>query len=431
MVPSSSAVREAWLTSTSTAPVGTPLPGARELISASWWRARSTGLDPDRLLPAVPLDDAALRERRAAHPLAAVLPTARRLLLDEPLGVPVLMAVSDVDGTLLWVEGDGALRRSAERMAFLAGARWSEDAVGTNAPGTALALGRPVRVRSAEHYATAAAGWSCSAAPVRDSATGALLGVLDLTGGDELGRERALELVRAAVGAVEGELRVAALRRRLTAPARPPAPRPRADPPPADAALCVLGGDGVLTVGGRARPLSLRHAELLLVLLADGARRRGAGRSAAALAAALDDRDLAPVSVRAEVHRLRTVLAGCGAGAPGVSAAPYQVLGRLRCDALEVLEALRAGRTAAAVAACTGELLPGSDAPAVRELREELAVGVRTAVLEGDDDAALLRFARGTGRDDPAVAAEVLRRLAPGDPARGEALARARRLGVA
>ncbi|NAZ78016.1 GAF domain-containing protein, partial [Kineococcus sp. T13] len=219
MVPSSSAVREAWLTSTATAPVGTPLPGARELISASWWRARSTGLDPDRLLPAVPLDEAALRERRAAHPLAAVLPTARHLLLDEPLGVPVLMAVSDVDGTLLWVEGDGALRRSAERMAFLAGARWSEDAVGTNAPGTALALGRPVRVRSAEHYATAAAGWSCSAAPVRDPATGALLGVLDLTGGDDLGRERALELVRAAVGAVEGELRVAALRRRLTAPA--------------------------------------------------------------------------------------------------------------------------------------------------------------------------------------------------------------------
>ncbi|NAZ74538.1 transcriptional regulator, partial [Kineococcus sp. T13] len=209
-------------------------------------------------------------------------------------------------------------------------------------------------------------------------------------------------------------------------------PRPRADPPAAEAALRVLGGDGVLVVGGRVRPLSLRHAELLLVLLADGAQRRGAGRSAAALAAALDDRDLAPVSVRAEVHRLRTVLAGCGAGAPGVSAAPYRVLGRLHCDALEVLEALRAGRTAAAVAACTGELLPGSDAPAVRELREELAVGVRTAVLEGDDDAALLRFARGAcGRDDPAVAAEVLRRLAPGDPARGEALARARRLGVA
>ncbi|PRY17453.1 GAF domain-containing protein [Kineococcus rhizosphaerae] len=407
--------REDWLASTAGGAVGTPLPGARELVSSSWWRARTTGLDPDRVLPPVLADPGDVRTRREAHPLAAVLPTARRLLLAEPLGVPVLMAVSDADGTLLWVEGDADLRRAAERMAFTEGARWSEDVVGTNAPGTALALGRPVRVRSAEHYATAVAGWSCSAAPVRDPLTGEVLGVLDLTGGDDLGRERALEFVRAAVGAVEAELRVVALRRRL-APAAPGPTTPR---------LTVLGPAPALEVSGVARPLSLRHSEILL-LLSKGPE---GGQSAAQLAADLDDRHLAPVSVRAEVHRLRAVLAERTHGALDLSAAPYRLLGTLRCDVLELRDAVRDGRVREAVRAVTGAVLPGSDAPGVRELREELLLELRACVLEGDDDQALLEFSRTpAARDDVVVARDLLARLAPGDPGRAEAVARWQRL---
>ncbi|WP_432562856.1 GAF domain-containing protein [Kineococcus sp. SYSU DK003] len=409
-----SRAREDWLASTASAAVGTPLPGARELVSSSWWRARTTGLDPDRVRPPVLADNADLRARRDAHPLAVVLPTARRLLLDEPLGVPVLMAVSDVDGTLLWVEGDAGLRRAAERMAFTEGARWSEDVAGTNAPGTALVLQRPVRVRQGEHYATAVAGWGCSAAPVRDPLTGAVLGVLDLTGGDDLGRERALEFVRAAVGAVEGELRVAALRRRLV-------PRPA----PSPARLTVLGPAPTLGHGGSARGVSLRHSEMLLLLRNGPA----AGQSAAQLAADLDDRDLAPVSVRAEVHRLRAVLADRTHATVTLSRAPYRLLGPLRCDVLDLREALRAGRVREAVRRWTGEVLPGSDAPGVRALREELRLELRTAVLEGQDDQALLEFSRTpAGREDVVVAHDLVARLAPGDPGRAEAVARLERL---
>lgn len=407
--------REDWLASCESGPAGTPLPGARDLVSSSWWRARSTGLDPDRVLPPVLLAGSDLRDRRDAHPLAAVLPTARRLLLEEPLGVPVLMAVSDVDGTLLWVEGDPGLRGAAERMAFTAGAGWSEDVAGLNAPGTALALGRPVRVRAGEHYATAVAGWSCSAAPVRDPATGAVLGVLDLTGGDDLGRERALELVTAAVGAVEAELRVATLRRRLGGLPAVAAPTAR---------LSVLGAGAHLGVGADVRSVSLRHSEILLSLLTGPE----GGRSAAQLAAELDDRDLAPVSVRAEVHRLRALLAARTRGLVELTPAPYRLVGPLRCDALDVRDALRAGRVREAVRGWTGDLLPASDAPGVRELREELRAVLRAAVLEGQDDQALLEFSRtGIGRDDPVVAADLVRRLAPGDPGRAEALARAAR----
>ncbi|MEZ0490765.1 GAF domain-containing protein [Kineococcus sp. TBRC 1896] len=416
-----SGAREDWLAQSASAAAGTPLPGARDLVSSSWWRARRTGLDPDRVAPPVLTDPSDLRARREAHPLAAVLPTARRLLLAEPLGVPVLMAVSDADGTLLWVEGDPGLRRSAERMAFTEGARWSEDVAGTNAPGTALALGRPVRVRRGEHYATAVSGWSCSAAPVRDPSTGQVLGVLDLTGGDDLGRERALEFVRAAVGAVEAELRVVALRHRLAPGAR----TATAALAPAAPRLTVLGPVPALAAGGHARPLSWRHSEVLLLL----ALAPGPGLSAAQLAAELDERDLAPVSVRAEVHRLRAVLRERTRGGLDLSPAPYRLLGDLRCDALDVRAALREGRLREAVGGWTGDLLPGSDAPGVRDLREELLLELRTAVLEGDDDLALLEFSRtGAGRRDVVVARDLVARLGPGDPGRAEAVARWERL---
>ena len=50
-------------------------------------------------------------------------------------------------------------------------------------------------------------------------------------------------------------------------------------------------------------------------------------------------------------------------------------------------------------------------------------------MLEGADDGALLRWSRtAAGADDPAVAAELVRRLPAGAPGRGEALARAARL---
>lgn len=150
---------------------------------------------------------------------------------------------------------------------------------------------------------------------------------------------------------------------------------------------------------------------------------------AAELAAELDDAELAPVTVRAEVHRLRTVLTRHTHGTVDVTSAPYRLRGPLRLDVLDVRDALRAGRLRQAVRAWTGDLLPGSEAPVVRELRRELHVHLRTALLEGDDDVALLEFSRTeAGRLDPVVAHDLVRRLAPGEPGRAEAVARSEAL---
>ncbi|PPK95322.1 GAF domain-containing protein [Kineococcus xinjiangensis] len=409
------------------------LPGARRVVADSWGRSVLGGLDPERLLAPVPLDAADVRSLRREHPLRLVLPAVRRLLLEQPLGVPVLVALSDQDGHLLWVEGDSSLRAAAEEMRFVEGARWSEDAAGTNAPGTALHLGRPVRVVAGEHYACAVARWSCSAAPLRDPGTGRLLGVLDVTGGDELGRQRALDLVQAVAAVAEAELRV----RALTAPAAgsglllPGGAAPAATRAPAR--LRVLGRAGaLLEPPGAAGPpaasgaagLGLRHGELLLLLAA-----RPEGWGAAELAVALAEEDLAPVTVRAELTRLRAVLERATAGRLGVGTRPYRLSGAVECDALAVRRELRAGRVAAALALHAGPVLPRSVAPGVVELREELTLGLRTAVLVSRDPALLLQWGRSVaGRDDEEVWERLLRCAAPGDPARGEARARLERL---
>jgi transcriptional regulator of acetoin/glycerol metabolism len=62
------------------------------------------------------------------------------------------VAVGDAAGRLLWVEGDRRVRDLTGGMGFVAGANWSEEVVGTSAPGTALALGRSVQIHGAEHF---------------------------------------------------------------------------------------------------------------------------------------------------------------------------------------------------------------------------------------------------------------------------------------
>src|SRR4051794_24362745 len=92
-------------------------------------------------------------------------------------------------------------------MHFVAGACWSEDVAGTNAPGTALAIDHAVQIFGSEHFRRPVQPWSCSAAPVHDPLSGVLLGAIDVTGGDHVASPHVLTLVRATVAAVESELR--------------------------------------------------------------------------------------------------------------------------------------------------------------------------------------------------------------------------------
>jgi transcriptional regulator of acetoin/glycerol metabolism len=308
-------------------------------------------------------------------------------------------------------------------MGFVAGANWSEDAVGTSAPGTALALDHSVQIRQAEHFNRLVQPWSCTAAPVHDPETRRLIGVIDVTGGAEAATPQAQLLVDAAARAVEGELLVARLRSRAAAPPR--AVRRRAVPQ--RAMLRVLGRDrALLEVASESaehiRELSARHAEILLMLAV-----HREGLSADALAELVYGAG-GTDTLRPEMTRLRKVLERT---APHLVPAsrPYRLPGELETDAQHVLSLLARGAHRVALAACPGAVLPDSEAPGVVELRDSVRAAIREALLEEAGVDVLLAYAdTADGADDAEVLRECLRLLPARSPRRAAVVARLERL---
>ncbi len=377
----------------------------RPVVADSWRLSRASGVSPDGVLPEVDLLDSELEAYRSAHPLAAVMPLIRRLLIEEAEEAGAIVVVADADARLLWVEGDAKLRDRAEAMNWVAGSRWDERTAGTNAPAAAMRLDHALQVFAREHFASNVAGWSCTAAPIHDPSTGRVLGALDLTGRDDVAAPAVLGLVRAAAAAAETELRMLALTLREAKPARR-----------STSATPTLTGNWRLSVLGRDRArlatqtdptggteLSIRHSELLFLLA-----RHRAGYTADQLAVALHERDVPAVTVRAELSRLRSLLPKLG-----LSGRPYRLTTHLATDVDAVRNALVRGDVAAAVDAYPGPILPSSESPEVQAERDGLHRDVRAAVLGSGHVPAVLKFAnRPCSRDDVLVWRHAVR-LAP------------------
>jgi hypothetical protein len=297
-------------------------------------------------------------------------------------------------------------------MHFVEGARWAEDVVGTNAPGTALAVDHAVQIYGSEHYRRPVQPWSCSAAPVHDPLTGVLLGAIDVTGGDHVASPHVLTLVRATVAAVESELRWQH-REQLQrgADRRVPPPLQRLVP-----RLDVLGRERArLALPAGRVELSLRHSELLL-LLAEAAV-AGEGRTTAQLAAECHPGDAAAVTVRAELSRLRRLV-----GADLVGSRPYRLLGRIDTDLDQVRRLLARGSVGSALERYPGAVLPGSRAPGVAVARERVSALLRQAVLRSRRPELLLRYVQlPEARNDVVVWQTCLEWLPPSSPRRAAA----------
>ena len=104
------------------------------------------------------------------------------------------------------MRGKPAVLRRAESIGFVEGAQWDERHAGTNAPGTALRLDAPVTIKSAEHFVRPVQRWSCAAVPVHEPGSGAILGVIDITGGRDVDSPQTIAMVRAAARMAESEL---------------------------------------------------------------------------------------------------------------------------------------------------------------------------------------------------------------------------------
>ncbi|GAA5191377.1 GAF domain-containing protein [Rugosimonospora acidiphila] len=354
----------------------------RDVVAQSWLRSSRARVNPDTDPPVMLLDDD-LTTYRDAHPLARVLPVLRDLVGATADDGRHLWAVMDATGRLLWVEGHPGARARAARMNFVAGAQWDEPHAGTNAPGTALAVDHEVQIFAAEHFRHTVQAWTCAAAPIHDPATGQILGVLDVTGGDAVANPHSLGLVRAAAQVAESYLGWQRTGRDAPwLPARTAPPR-----------LRVLGRpEGVLRIDGRELRLHRRHAELMLILAA-----HPEGMTGQQLAAALYGDLAAQTTLRVELTRLRRLIGNL------LQSRPYRLARAVEADFIAVRHALSHGDLASAVGAYPGPLLPTSDAPGVVELRHWLDTQLRGAVLASPDRRVLHAWASRAGFDDLAV----------------------------
>lgn len=383
--------------------------GVRTVVADSWRRCRDGGVDPGRTTAPV-LDAAELRSHRERSPLVELLPLFRELLGRIATEARHLMAVGDASARLLWVEGHPVLRRQAEHMNFVEGAAWDERAAGTNAPGTAIALNRPVQIAAAEHFCEVVQPWTCSASPIRDPHTRDVLGFVDLTGGDQLGTPVSLSLVRAIALAAEGEL------------ARLRAARPADTPGSSEAGVAhleLLGRDAALLgVGIQRLRLSRRHSEILAVLA-----ERPEGVTGEQLGVQLYGDEANPITLRAEMARLRRLL-----GDELLASRPYRLRIPVYADFLELAQLLEKGAVAEAFHRYRGPVLPASEAPGVERLRRRVEQQLRAGLLAAADPGLLVRWARTPwGRDD-LVIWELLAKAAPAGAVRSLAVREARRL---
>ncbi|MBP2704606.1 GAF domain-containing protein [Microbispora sp. RL4-1S] len=426
--------------------------GTREVISASWRRCLAAGIDPDTSYAPLVYEQEDIGDARSAHPLAALLPLLRTTLLPALDEAANIMVITDAAGHVLWREGHRRVMRQADGIGLSDGFGWSEGAVGTNGIGTALADGRAVRVYAAEHLARILHQWSCTGAPVRDPDSGRVIGCLDVSGMTPRLHPATDALVRTAARLAESDLalrmreRDERLRSRhhrhvdgasalvtltgrvIAGPWAGPAvrvpecgdrivlpdgrlgileplgdayrliPVPAGDDAVPRLTLTMLGSDHPYAFLDGARiDLSLRHAEIVTLLAL-----HPRGLTAERLSYLLYGDEGNPVTIRAEIHRLRAQLN------TAIAAKPYRLTCAVLADFLEVRQALAAGGLSSVARLYQGPLLPRSEAPAIRSAREELEARVRAQLLARGSTDDLWAYAQTpSGAED----AEVLQRI--------------------
>jgi hypothetical protein len=370
---------------------GTVPAGVRDVVADSWLRSVAAGVDVDASRPPIVLDRDLLTEYRARHPLARIFPLLYDVLGRAAEDCDSVMAISDAQGQLLWVRGKPGVLRKAEAIQFVEGAQWDERHAGTNAPGTALRLDAPVTITSAEHFVRPVQRWSCAAAPVHEPGTGAILGVIDITGGQDVGTPQTIAMIRAAARLAESELARHALLKaagmktaELATASRTAAGRDDRSAPTVVSLNGLGRGEAIVSAGGRTLRLSQRHSEIMVILASCPS-----GLTGDELAYMLYPADVTSCTPRAELVRLRALL-----GDHLVASRPYRLTCEVRSDWTAVTAHLAAGDLAEALRRYRGPLLPRSEAPGVIEIREDVHRALRAAVLAADEPEFMLDWTR-------------------------------------
>ncbi|TQL67059.1 transcriptional regulator [Nocardioides albertanoniae] len=357
----------------------------RPEILSSWTRS-ATAVRPD--VREAPLaDEDETREMWRGSPLQLAVERVEEDLRSTADDGDLVIAVTDPDTRVLWTYGGRVMRRKAEAVNFVPAGRWDDQSAGTNALDLANRTDAPAMVFGAEHYAEAVHNWVCWAAPLHDPVTGTHLGVLDLSTTWDRTHPIGLATARVMARLIEGAL--------------PSLPTQQADEAIAQPGLVLtLLGTAETWLDGQRLLLNRRQTEILALLAL-----HPEGLSLERLHAMVyGDQAVTFSTLKAEVSHLRQALGG------QVASRPYRLLMPVATDVEQVLTLIRHGRVAAAVEAYGGDLLPGTNSPALAEMAEYVAVALRESLIGDPQPDAVLRYSE-LAPYDTEVVDHCLRRL--------------------
>ena len=167
-------------------------------ISSSWRRSEEAGVDANEQTVPYSSDfdsDSLL--------VAAARPVLSRLadrLAEQPIGI----VLADATGRVVQrIDPSSRSRRVLDRIYLAPGFDFHEAHIGTNAIGTALATRAGVRVDSAQHFRGQFLDYVCVAAPIRDPATGEVIGIVDLSSLSDDAQPFMDDLMRRTAGLIQ------------------------------------------------------------------------------------------------------------------------------------------------------------------------------------------------------------------------------------
>jgi hypothetical protein len=347
---------------------------ARPEIWSSW---RRSALSVSTDTPFAPMDSPSdVGERFGESRFGRACQVIESDLRDVVSDGDMVAALTDESVTISWMVGSPRMTRSAEKVHFVVGGRWSEDAVGTNALALAEKLVKPSMVFSAEHFLPIVHDWVCYSAPVFDPLTGEFQGVVDISSLWSKTNPTLLTTVRALARCVQYELT------QLDAPSPPPRRPVRVE-------IRTLG-ISELRVNGSPIRVTPRQLEMMAVLAMFPA-----GLSLDELTAHVyGERTVSPTTVKAELSHLRTLLGGV------IGSRPYRLIGQIDADHVRVLHSLTQSDLTGAIAWYRGSMLPLSESPVIESCRHQIDVALRNGVLTSNDPELLFQLSIQCPDDD-------------------------------
>ena len=345
-------------------------------ILQSWQRSKLAEIPKERMV--APLITTSTVE---SNSLNQALKICEQELKHVAQQSSMVLAVGDINSTIIWTEASQQMRKAAERVHFIEGGQWREEVVGTNALALTLKTEKSSCVFSNEHYMESIHDWVCYAAPIVDPFSKQLIGVLDLsTTWDHhnsfglLAAERCASLIQSALLNYQ--------RQHLF--------------------IRTFGIPQVI-FNGRTLVVTPRQIEILTILALCPQ-----GLSLDSLHQALyGERKVSMGTLKAEMSQLRDLLGGM------LGSRPYKLLAHIEADFLQIENALDVGFVDKALQQVNGVMLAKTESPFLCSWRNCLDSRLSEAIFNYCDVEMLLKY---IARNPDAVdAMERLMELSPQD----------------